>query len=225
MTETYFARKAEFGKLETEAQLARSEDILLRCYNQAERALGVMRKLRHFLANCMKGGAKRRRVSVRFAWQQILRQIKKEIRLGSLDIVEHLPERFPVIACERSDFKEILYLITKNAVQALLEKPAEQKVLVIRVQHVFSASQEPTALITIADTGPGIPQRHLHNLFQPFFSTKDEPNGNGLGLYLAKKLVAKNHGKIHAASYESFGTTFSIELPLYDAAKKTAPTA
>jgi len=73
----------------------------------------------------------------------------------------------------------------------------------------------PNARIVISDTGPGIPPDKLPHLFQPFFSSR--PDGTGLGLATAKRIVEAHGGKISVASVSGKGTAFTIELPLLTA--------
>ena len=69
--------------------------------------------------------------------------------------------------------------------------------------------------ITIADTGLGIPARHLESIFEPFFTTKKD-TGTGLGLWVSRELVEKHGGSLRVRSRTSApfcGTVFSIFLP------------
>ena len=91
--------------------------------------------------------------------------------------------------------------------------PAAGK-LILRAHHAFTAKEEAFAIVSFSDTGPGIAEEKLVCLFRPFFTTKLEGEGNGLGLYLIKNLVTRNSGKITAASFPDFGTTFTLEFPL-----------
>jgi len=67
-------------------------------------------------------------------------------------------------------------------------------------------------VITVADNGPGIPEENLHELFEPFFSTKPT-TGTGLGLGVVKRLVQLYGGQISVESEGGKGTTFSVALP------------
>jgi len=72
--------------------------------------------------------------------------------------------------------------------------------------------------IQVIDTGPGIPEKLLPKIFQPFFTTKGtarrgEAKGTGLGLAICKEIVEHHHGRIEVASVVGSGTTFSIFLP------------
>jgi two-component system nitrogen regulation sensor histidine kinase GlnL len=67
-------------------------------------------------------------------------------------------------------------------------------------------------VVKVTDTGPGIKQEHLQDIFTPFFTTKDR--GVGLGLALSYQIVQEHLGTIRVESQENEGTTFSVYLPL-----------
>jgi polar amino acid transport system substrate-binding protein len=77
------------------------------------------------------------------------------------------------------------------------------------------AGQEADGLVTItvSDTGEGIPEETCRNIFNPFFTTKENRNGCGLGLYLVYNEVAKLNGSISVNSVVGEGTTFTITFP------------
>jgi signal transduction histidine kinase len=68
------------------------------------------------------------------------------------------------------------------------------------------------AVVRISDTGPGIPREHLDKLFYPFFTTK--PNGSGVGLSMAKKIVDSHRGVIDVTTEPGAGTVFTVRLPM-----------
>jgi signal transduction histidine kinase/DNA-binding response OmpR family regulator/ligand-binding sensor domain-containing protein len=72
--------------------------------------------------------------------------------------------------------------------------------------------------ITVTDTGPGIPEKHLAYVFDRFYQVEDYTNpgyeGTGVGLALVKELVELHHGKVGVHSVEGKGTTFTVRLPL-----------
>ncbi len=67
-------------------------------------------------------------------------------------------------------------------------------------------------VLTIADTGPGIPPDRVQHVFDPFYTTK--PQGTGLGLSIAHKIVQEHNGTIDVESMEGSGTAFHIALPV-----------
>jgi signal transduction histidine kinase len=69
-------------------------------------------------------------------------------------------------------------------------------------------------VIEIKDTGTGITEENLPNIFEPFFSTRKELGGSGLGLTLTKKIVERHRGNITVASRLGEETIFTIKLPI-----------
>jgi len=63
----------------------------------------------------------------------------------------------------------------------------------------------------VADSGPGITDEHVAQIFDPFFTTK--ATGNGLGLFIARQIMAEHGGRIAPAPRDGGGTVFSIHLP------------
>ncbi|MBL4842110.1 MULTISPECIES: ATP-binding protein [Thalassospira] len=77
-------------------------------------------------------------------------------------------------------------------------------------------------VVTVQDTGTGIPADILGNIFEPFFSTKEPGKGTGLGLSIVHSWVEESNGFIDVESVEGEGTTFSIYLPRSEAGKVKA---
>ena len=69
-------------------------------------------------------------------------------------------------------------------------------------------------VIAISDTGIGIPKDKIENIFDPFFSTKEESKSTGLGLFVAYGIIKEHKGTIEVASEEGKGTVFRITLPV-----------
>ena len=68
-------------------------------------------------------------------------------------------------------------------------------------------------VVTIRDSGPGIPADVLPRIFDPFFTTKDVGQGTGLGLAITYGIVQEHGGTISAANEDGGGAVFPIELP------------
>lgn len=77
--------------------------------------------------------------------------------------------------------------------------------------------ENSSACIRISDTGCGIPEKELPNLFHRFYTTRSDEGGQGLGLPIAKTIIAEHGGDITVNSEEGKGTTFIIRIPLCQA--------
>ena len=93
-----------------------------------------------------------------------------------------------------------------NGIDAIAEMPNGVREIVCR-----SWASDGHALISIRDTGPGIPSDRLERLFEPFFTTKQD--GMGMGLCIAHAIIEAHGGKISAESRPS-GAVFHVSLPL-----------
>jgi signal transduction histidine kinase/CheY-like chemotaxis protein len=109
----------------------------------------------------------------------------------------------------RSRLAQVLTNILINAAQAMAE--------VSRSMHrlrISTRADQEGVVISISDTGPGIPPEQLGRIFDPFFTTKKPGEGTGLGLALSSDLVNRMGGQILVESEVGHGATFLIYLPL-----------
>lgn len=109
----------------------------------------------------------------------------------------------------RSRLAQVLTNILINAAQAMAE--VERPMHRLRIS---TRADEEGLVISISDTGPGIPPEQLERIFDPFFTTKKAGEGTGLGLALSSDLVRRMGGQILVESEYGLGATFLIFLPL-----------
>lgn len=109
----------------------------------------------------------------------------------------------------RSRLAQVVTNILVNAAQAMAE--VERPMHRLRIS---TRADEEGFVISISDTGPGIPQEQLERVFDPFFTTKKAGEGTGLGLALSSDLVRRMGGQILVESEYGQGATFLIFLPV-----------
>ncbi len=126
-------------------------------------------------------------------------QVPAEIR-----VEKHLQNDLPAILADSIQLGQIFTNIIQNAVQAMPKGG--------RMTMKTTSVDESHALISISDTGIGIPEENLGKLFEPLFTTKAK--GVGLGLAIVKSLVEQHGGTIQVESQEGEGSTFAISLPV-----------
>lgn len=96
-----------------------------------------------------------------------------------------------------------------NAMQAMENSPQKQLNLSVETTN-------QTVVIHVDDSGPGLQNYSKENLFEPFYTTKE--NGLGLGLSISQQIIQNLHGKIHVTQSSLGGARFSVELPITDSA-------
>ena len=106
----------------------------------------------------------------------------------------------------KEEAKRVLTVSTSRVEREIPNSPASS------VRSVSSVVQD-FIRIEIADTGKGIPAKYLDKVFEPYF-TMGKPQGTGLGLALAQKIIHDHRGKVEIESHEGIGTRVSILLPI-----------
>jgi len=105
--------------------------------------------------------------------------------------------------------KEVLVNLMINACDAM--KDGGQ--ITISEEEGVAEHMGRVVLIRVSDTGPGIPMQLWENVWEPFFSTKDD--GTGLGLPIALRIVEEHDGRLELRPSESQGATFIMTLPVH----------
>jgi signal transduction histidine kinase len=128
-------------------------------------------------------------------------------------ITQFEPNLTPVL-CHTGELNQVLLNLIVNASQAIADNPSRGPTE--KGTITISTKQLPGAvLISIQDTGAGIPESIRSRVFEPFFTTKPPGKGTGQGLALAHSVVAQqHHGQIWFDSKIGVGTTFFIQLPI-----------
>jgi signal transduction histidine kinase len=108
--------------------------------------------------------------------------------------------------CDENQIQQALVALFVNSVEAMPEGGTIQ--LTAR-----QSNPDSDIFITLSDTGAGIVPEDLPHIFEPFFSTKINGKGVGLGLSVVYGIIERHEGKISVDSHPGMGTTFTITLP------------
>jgi two-component system NtrC family sensor kinase len=128
-------------------------------------------------------------------------------------------QEIPLVACHGGEVNQVILNMIVNAAQAIEDVVAgtEQRGVIM----VRTAREDDAVVVSIADTGAGIPEAVRHRIFEPFFTTKEVGRGTGQGLAIARSVVVDKHGgQVSFQSDGGKGTTFFVRLPING--KKTA---
>jgi two-component system, NtrC family, sensor histidine kinase HydH len=132
--------------------------------------------------------------------------VQRDLEASNIKVVRELAE-LPRLHCDDRQIKQVFYNLFQNARQVMLTGGT----LTIRTYPV-EKEDGLYAATAITDTGGGIPLEVLHNIFNPFFSTKDY--GTGLGLSIAQRIVSRHYGQIEVKNELGKGVTFIVTLPV-----------
>ncbi len=132
----------------------------------------------------------------------------------NIDIVKELTPQVPppLIVGDANQLEEVIMELIANARDAM-EDSSRKKVLKIAT-HVEQIGETARVVISISDTGKGIPKEIADKIFEPFFTTKEQGKGTGLGLSIAYGIIEQHKGSMEVESKEGEYTTFKISLPL-----------
>ena len=115
-----------------------------------------------------------------------------------------IPAALPLLSCDPEMISKVLLNLARNAIQAT---PAGGQI-------IFAAHVEPdNVVISVKDHGGGIPDLIVDRIFDPFFTTRE--SGLGLGLTVARQIVAAHRGTIAVDNLPEKGTSVSVVLPLH----------
>ena len=128
----------------------------------------------------------------------------------------------PLVWGDQSRLEQVflnLLLNARSALHASSRAPKELHLRTCRVQH---SEFGEAVQVEVRDSGVGIPSSMLHQVFQPFFTTKEAGKGTGLGLSISRSIVEEHRGRIEVESTVGEGTTFRILLPTQPASRREA---
>lgn len=192
-------------KNKEESNLTKYDSDLAVVENTAKRISSIIKGLSSFSRNAEND--KMDKVIVSSLIQDTLGLAKERFRFQSIDLKSKFEcDEKTYVFGKTSQLLQVLINLLNNAcdaVENLHEKWVEIKV----------TSTETTCIISVTDSGPGIPPDVLEKIMTPFFTTKEVGKGTGLGLSISRNIIEEHHGKLYYDK-TSPHTRFVIELPI-----------
>jgi len=173
----------------------------------AERASRIVR---NFLTAARRHHPERVAVAINGVINESLELLGYQLRVSNVEVETSLPADLPVTTGDPHQIQQVILNLVNNAIQAMAASRLRR-----RLRLATSLSSDRSAiLITVADTGSGIPPEHLSKIFDSFFTTKPPEQGTGLGLAIAHAIVKDHEGNITVESTVDQGTTFVLQFPV-----------
>ena len=175
-------------------------------YNECKRTSGLLIKMLKFF----KPDEERRRLTdINRLLAETLMFYERQFKNLNIRVTSDLDPKIPRVMAVGSHLKQVFINMIINANTAM---PAGGD---LAVSSRFDPL-ERSVLVSICDTGIGIPKIHLDRIFEAFFTTKKEVKGVGLGLSICYGIIKEHHGRIDVESEPGKGTVFTVYLPVDD---------
>ena len=142
--------------------------------------------------------------------EKALSLLKNELRIRHIRVEKHLSNEMLEILLDERQIIQVFVNILLNALQAIEEGG------MIAIRSRVDMAQNLVS-IEFTDSGPGISEKDLPRIFDPFFSTKTD--GTGLGLSVSYRTIKNHNGDIRVSSKPGEGTRFTIDLPFQDSVR------
>ena len=118
------------------------------------------------------------------------------------------------MTCHGGQVNQVVLNLVVNAAHAIADRNKAQGTTEKGLITVTTRIEDGFAVISIGDTGGGIPEAIRKRIFEPFFTTKEVGRGTGQGLSIAHNVIKAHGGKLDFVTELGKGTTFNVRLPL-----------
>lgn len=181
------------------------------------RGLEVIKKCSHQVAQVSKSlltlskqkGFEMKLLDLNQLVEENLLLMERGLKERGIKVEKRLVPRLPPIKGDPYELKGVLINLISNAMDALPQGGT------IGITTQLSPADGGVVECTVTDNGTGIPEENLERIFNPFFTTKQNTGGIGLGLSMSLSVMKKHNGLITVKSKSGEGSSFSLSLPSY----------
>ena len=184
-------------------------DDLQKIVEQSERIDRIIKNVRFF---ARKSDFDLKDLDINQPIEDSLMLLGEQLRIHNIRVNTLLTQGLPRIKGDPNQLQQVFLNLITNSKDAIsgLQRPGEGRITIRSSLSPDRANIE----INVEDSGCGITEENLSNIFNPFFSTKSPDRGTGLGLAIAYRIIENHHGRIGFKSEEGSGTTFTITIPI-----------
>lgn len=193
-----------------------SQPLDAKVHEELDGYLGTLQKecsrcgdiVRNLLAFARRSGAAMAQVDINDLVERSLALIRHHLEIHGVTMERRLLEGDSRMVADGAQLQQALVALLVNAVEAMSGPASDVRELKVRLD-----GDEHEVRIEVSDTGVGIDPEVLPHVFEPFFSTKHQEAGVGLGLAVVYGIVRRHGGTIDVDSRPTVGTTFRLALP------------
>jgi PAS domain S-box-containing protein len=129
-------------------------------------------------------------------------------------------QELPLVTCHGGQINQVVLNLVVNAAHAIADKVKGTPAMGLIT--VRTSVDSGFAVVSVSDTGGGVPEAIRKRIFEPFFTTKEVGKGTGQGLSIAHNVIKAHGGTLTFVTEIGKGTTFTVRLPLVDEASEAA---
>ena len=192
--------------------LAEAREAASRIIKDATRAADIIGRVRLLFE---KGTPQQELVDVNEVIREMIVLLRSEANRHSISIRIELAEDLPKAMADRVQLQQVFMNIMLNGIDAM-KGTAGGGELTINSQR----GENEQLVVSVSDTGVGLPPEHADQIFNAFFTTK--PHGTGMGLHISRSIVESHGGRLWAADNSPRGARFYFTLPSAGAAQQVA---
>jgi two-component system sensor kinase FixL len=188
----------------TPPPLQEIRSILTDIVQDDKRAADVIRRLREFLR---KGETDMRVLDLNGLVQDVVGLLGSDLVIRNIQMRLDLAAATALVKGDRVQLQQVILNLLLNAVEAMTDSDQADRTLTVRTR----LAERDLVRVSVADTGPGLPAGTEEMMFEPFYTTK--PTGMGMGLAIARSIIAAHGGTIAVEANLARGATFHVSLP------------
>lgn len=176
---------------------------------QADRMDSIIKNVRFF---ARKSEFRREELDINCPIHDSLMLLNEQLRVHNIKLHTSYAQGLPKIHGDRNQLQQAFLNFITNARDAIdnLKSPRGGTIYVSSAL----APDGTSVVVTFEDTGCGIPQENLKNIFNPFYTTKSPDGGIGLGLAIVYRIIENHEGRIEVESAQGKGTVFRVIIPV-----------
>ncbi|MBW2149575.1 MAG: response regulator [Deltaproteobacteria bacterium] len=182
---------------------------LMKIADEAQRAGGIIHNLQKFGRD---RSATKSSVQLRSIIDRTIELMEYTLRVNNIHVEKKYDPQVPFLYGDNYQLQQVFLNILQNAEYAIA---STRRSGLIRITFRLMA-KEKKVRIFFCNNGPHIPTGNLDKIFKPFFTTKPEDKGTGLGLFISSAIIKDHGGTIHVRSKKGKGVAFMIDLPVPD---------
>jgi len=186
-------------------ELEEMDDILNDIESESYRAAAIISSMRELTKKTTDRRALAHVEDV--AWL-VLRLLRYDLQINEVSVATEFQGNLPEVHLDSTQLQQVLLNLVKNAIDAMSSVVPEAR----RLRLTTSFDGHSTVLLSVQDSGPGIPVEVRERIFDPFFTTKSD--GTGLGLAICFTVVESHGGKLRLVKSDSDGSIFELAMPV-----------